>query len=96
MPILGRRSQDRPDHLSAATLDGGRECVELNNYPIFIAENREQEFQKAGLRIDRKEQVSDFGSYWLCTPSSRWSAGSEDGAQCEVPAPESSTPERRG
>jgi len=47
------------------------EWIEGPNYPVFIAEDRERELGKAGLRIDREERMSDFGSYWLCTPSSR-------------------------
>ena len=50
--------------------------IEGPNYPLFLAEDREQEFGEAGLRIDREGRVSDFGSYWLCTPSSRGSTGS--------------------
>ena len=64
------------------------EWVEGPNYPLFIAEDREREFDKAGLQTDREERVSDFGSYWLCTPSSRRSAGWADGARAEVAAPE--------
>jgi ubiquinone/menaquinone biosynthesis C-methylase UbiE len=64
------------------------EWVECTNYPLFIAEDRKRELGKAGLRIDREEQVSDFGSYWLCTPSSRRAAGSAHSAREEVVAPE--------
>ena len=44
------------------------EWIEGPNYPAFIAEDRAQEFRRAGLRIEREERVSDFGGYWLCTP----------------------------
>ena len=44
------------------------EWVEGPNYPAFIAEDRGDEFRRAALRVDREEQVSDFGGYWLCTP----------------------------
>jgi SAM-dependent methyltransferase len=64
------------------------EWIEGPNYPLFIAEDREQELGKAGLCVDREERVSDFGSYWLCTPSSHRSAGSADSAWEEVVAPE--------
>lgn len=54
--------------------DGGwlirfMEWIEGPNYPGFLAEDRAQELDAAGLQIDREERVSDFGSYWLCTPS---------------------------
>jgi SAM-dependent methyltransferase len=64
------------------------EWIEGPNYPVFIAEDRERELGKAGLRIDREERVSDFGSYWLCTPPSRRSAGSAHGAREELAASE--------
>jgi SAM-dependent methyltransferase len=64
------------------------EWIEGPNYPLFIAEDRERELGKAGLKIDREKRVSDFGSYWLCTPVSRWSAGSADGARDDVAVPE--------
>jgi SAM-dependent methyltransferase len=70
------------------------EWMEGPNYPAFLAEDRTREIDAAGLRIDREEQVSDFGSYWLCTLSSHWSAGSEEGADDGIPAPEISTSER--
>jgi len=54
------------------------EWIEGPNYPGFIAEDRAQEFAAAGLQIDREERVSDFGGYWLCTPSFRPGGGSED------------------
>jgi len=44
------------------------EWVEGPNYPAFIAEDREDEFRKANLRVDREERVSEFGGFWLCTP----------------------------
>ena len=64
------------------------EWVEGPNYPLFISEDREREFGKAGLRIDREGRVSNFGSYWLCTPSSRRSADAAHSAREEVVAPE--------
>ncbi len=64
------------------------EWIEGPNYPLFIAEDRERELGKAGLRIDREERVSDFGSYWLCTPPSRRSASSAHGAREELAASE--------
>jgi len=64
------------------------EWIEGPNYPLFIAEDRAEELDKAGLRIDREERVSDFGSYWLCARSSRRSAGSADGAWEDVAASE--------
>ena len=64
------------------------EWIEGPNYPVFIAEDRAKEVGKAGLRIDREELVSDFGSYWLCTPSSRRSASSAHSAREDVAAPE--------
>jgi hypothetical protein len=42
--------------------------VDGPNYPAFMAEDREGEFCKAALRVDRQERVSEFGGYWLCTP----------------------------
>lgn len=60
------------------------EWIEGPNYPLFIAEDRERELGKAGLRIDREERVSDFGSYWFGTPSSRGGFGSADGAREDV------------
>ena len=44
------------------------EWIEGPNYPLFIAEDREQAFRRAGLELERVEQVSELGSYWLCTP----------------------------
>jgi SAM-dependent methyltransferase len=64
------------------------EWIEGPNYPLFIAEDREQELGKGSLCIDREEPVADFGSYWLCTPSSVRSAGSADSAREEVVAPQ--------
>jgi hypothetical protein len=64
------------------------EWIEGPNYPVFVAEDRERELGKAGLRIDREERVTDFGSCWLCTPSSRRSASSAQGAREEFAAPE--------
>jgi SAM-dependent methyltransferase len=64
------------------------EWIEGPNYPLFIAEDRERELGKVGLRIDREERVSNFGSYWLCTPSSRWSSSSADGARREIGTPQ--------
>ena len=64
------------------------EWIEGPNYPVFIAEDRERELGKAGFRIDREERVSDFGSYWLCTPSSRECSGSADGAREDVVTPD--------
>jgi SAM-dependent methyltransferase len=64
------------------------EWIEGPNYPVFVAENRAEELDKAGLRIDREERVSDFGGYWLCTPSSRRSAGSVYSARADVAARE--------
>ena len=52
------------------------EWVEGPNYPLFIAEDRERELVKAGLRIDREERVSNFGNYWLCSPHPRGPDGS--------------------
>jgi ubiquinone/menaquinone biosynthesis C-methylase UbiE len=60
------------------------EWIEGPNYPLFIAEDRKGELDKAGLQINREEQVSDFGSYWLCSPSSRKRSGSADGAREDV------------
>jgi ubiquinone/menaquinone biosynthesis C-methylase UbiE len=64
------------------------EWIEGPNYPVFIAEDRAKELHKEGLRIDREERVSDFGSYWLCTPSSRRSASSAHSAREELAASE--------
>ena len=64
------------------------EWIEGPNYPLFIAEDRKRELGKAGLRIDREEQASDFGSYWLCTPPSRQSASSAHGAREELASSE--------
>jgi hypothetical protein len=61
------------------------EWIEGPNYPLFIAEDRAEELGKAGLRIDREERVSDFGSYWLCSPHPRGSAGSAMDQVCERP-----------
>jgi len=44
------------------------EWIEGPNYPLFIAEDREQAFRRADLQLERVEQVSEFGSYWLCAP----------------------------
>ena len=44
------------------------EWIEGPNYPLFIAEDREQAFRRADLQLERVEQVSELGSYWLCTP----------------------------
>jgi SAM-dependent methyltransferase len=62
--------------------DGGRlirfiEWIEGPNYPGFLAEDRAQELDATGLQIDREERVSDFGRYWLCTPTFRSGGGSE-------------------
>ena len=64
------------------------EWIEGPNYSLFITEDRKGELDKAGLQINREEQVSDFGSYWLCSPSSRRAAGSAHSAREEVMAPE--------
>lgn len=64
------------------------EWIEGPNYPVFIAEDGAKELEKAGLRTDREERVSDFGSYWLCTRSSRRSAGSAHSAGEELAASE--------
>jgi SAM-dependent methyltransferase len=45
------------------------EWIEGPNYPTFLAEDHGQALHQAALRLDRKERVSDFGSYWLCTPA---------------------------
>jgi hypothetical protein len=62
------------------------EWIEGPNYPLFIAEDRKRELEKAGLQIDREERVSDFGSFWLCTPSSRRSADAAHSAREELAA----------
>ena len=61
------------------------EWIEGPNYPLFIGEDRERELGKAGLRIDREERVSDFGSYWLCSPHPRGPAGSAMDQVCKRP-----------
>jgi SAM-dependent methyltransferase len=61
------------------------EWVEGPNYPLFIAEDRAEELGQAGLRIDREERVSDFGSYWLCSPHPRGPAGSAMDRVCKRP-----------
>jgi SAM-dependent methyltransferase len=64
------------------------EWIEGPNYPLFVAEDRGQELNEAGLQIDREERVTDFGSYWLCTPSPHRSAGPADGGWEEIAVPE--------
>jgi SAM-dependent methyltransferase len=66
------------------------EWIEGPNYPGFIAEDRALELRSAGLEVNREARVSDFGSYWLCTPSYRAISGS--GAVLQDPQPASGSP----
>jgi len=43
------------------------EWIEGPNYPQFISTSRDQEFDAAGLKIERSFQTSNFGNVWLCT-----------------------------
>ncbi|GAJ04205.1 unnamed protein product, partial [marine sediment metagenome] len=45
------------------------EWLEGPNYPQFIGESREKEFNEAGLKINKYLRVSAFGGAWLCTPA---------------------------
>jgi SAM-dependent methyltransferase len=44
------------------------EWIEGPNYPTFLADDRNQEFNSAGLHVNREERISDIGTYWFCTP----------------------------
>lgn len=45
------------------------ERIEGPHYPEFVANDFAQELRREGLEISRTEQVSDFGDYWLCSPT---------------------------
>ena len=64
------------------------EWIEGPNYPAFIAEDRAQKLDRAGLWIEQEERVSDFGSYWLCTPASQRATGSQGRPPVAVSSPE--------
>ncbi len=44
------------------------ERIEGPHYPGFLAEDRHEAFNRASLKVDHEERISDFGGYWLCSP----------------------------
>jgi len=47
------------------------ERLEGPHYPEFVASDVAQELRREGLQISRAEQVSELGSYWLCSRAAR-------------------------
>ncbi len=43
------------------------ERIEGPNYPGYLTENRQEEFDRVGLQVQQYRKISDVGGYWLCS-----------------------------